>query len=125
MSTVVAQNFKDPTTLKTVDAAYITSSVKVWIDFNGTGTPSIRASLNVSSLTDLGVGQYTVNYTSALSSVISPAAGISGNGSSGSVFMTNGAATPTASSVSPRTMTDTGGLTDQTNTSVLVAGDLA
>ena len=39
---------------------------KAWVNFNGTGTVSIRASYNVSSITDNGTGDYTVNFTSAL-----------------------------------------------------------
>jgi len=37
---------------------------RAWVNFNGTGTPAIRASGNVSSITDNGVGNYTVNFTS-------------------------------------------------------------
>ena len=37
-----------------------------WVNFNGTGTVAIRASYNVSSITDNGVGDYTVNFTTAL-----------------------------------------------------------
>jgi hypothetical protein len=36
------------------------------VNFNGTGTVAIRASFNVSSITDNGVGDYTVNFTSAM-----------------------------------------------------------
>ena len=43
------------------------SPVKVWVNFNGTGTVAIRDSLNVSSITDNGTGDYTVNFTSAMS----------------------------------------------------------
>jgi hypothetical protein len=39
---------------------------KAWVNFNGTGTVTIRAALNVSSLTDNGVGDYTVNFTTAI-----------------------------------------------------------
>jgi len=39
---------------------------RVWINFNGTGTPAIRASGNVTSITDNGVGDYTVNFTTAM-----------------------------------------------------------
>jgi hypothetical protein len=39
---------------------------KAWVNFNGTGTVAIRASLNVTSITDNGVGDYTVNFTTAL-----------------------------------------------------------
>lgn len=37
-----------------------------WVNFNGTGTVAIRASGNVSSITDNGTGDYTVNFTNAL-----------------------------------------------------------
>ena len=39
---------------------------RAWVNFNGTGTIAIRASGNVSSITDNGVGNYTVNFTTAL-----------------------------------------------------------
>ena len=39
---------------------------RAWVNFNGTGTVAIRASGNVSSITDNGTGQYTVNFTNAL-----------------------------------------------------------
>ena len=37
-----------------------------WVNFNGTSTPAIRASGNVSSITDNGTGDYTVNFSNAL-----------------------------------------------------------
>ena len=39
---------------------------RAWVNFNGTGTVAIRASFNVSSITDNGTGNYTVNFTNAL-----------------------------------------------------------
>lgn len=42
-------------------------TAKAWVNFNGTGTVAIRASGNVSSITDNGTGDYTVNFTSAMS----------------------------------------------------------
>jgi hypothetical protein len=44
----------------------INGCAKAWVNFNGTGTVAIRASYNVSSITDNGTGQYTVNFTNAL-----------------------------------------------------------
>jgi hypothetical protein len=44
----------------------INGSAKAWVNFNGTGTVAIRASYNVSSITDNGAGDYTVNFTTAL-----------------------------------------------------------
>lgn len=39
---------------------------KAWVNFNGTGTVAIRDSYNVSSITDHGTGDYTVNLTSSM-----------------------------------------------------------
>ena len=39
---------------------------RAWVNFKGTGTVAIRASGNVSSITDVGAGDYTVNYTTAM-----------------------------------------------------------
>ena len=39
---------------------------RAWVNFNGTGTVAIRASGNVSSITDNGVGDYTINFTTAM-----------------------------------------------------------
>jgi hypothetical protein len=42
-------------------------SCRAWVNFNGTGTVAIRGSGNVSSITDNGTGDYTVNFTTAMS----------------------------------------------------------
>ena len=39
---------------------------RAWVNFDGTGTVSIRASGNVSSITDNGTGDYTVNFNTAM-----------------------------------------------------------
>jgi hypothetical protein len=39
---------------------------RAWVNFNGTGTVAIRASGNVSSITDDGTGKYRVNFTNAM-----------------------------------------------------------
>jgi hypothetical protein len=39
---------------------------RAWVNFNGTGTVAIRASGNVSSITDNGTGIYTINFTTAM-----------------------------------------------------------
>jgi len=36
---------------------------KAWVIFTGTGTVAIRAGYNVASVTDVGTGSYTVNFT--------------------------------------------------------------
>ena len=42
---------------------------RAWVNFNGTGTVAIRASGNVSSITDIGTGIYTVNLATAMANV--------------------------------------------------------
>lgn len=44
----------------------MTGICKSWVNFNGTGTVAIRDSFNVSSITDNGTGDYTVNFTTAM-----------------------------------------------------------
>ena len=68
---------------------------RAWVSFNGTGTVAINASGNVSSITDNGVGDYTVNYTTALaasSCVTTTTGGTNDSGQNdciGSVFSTS------------------------------------
>jgi hypothetical protein len=52
-------------TVSTSSENVIQGSAKAWVNFNGTGTVAIRASYNVSSITDNGTGDYTVNFTNA------------------------------------------------------------
>lgn len=42
-------------------------TAKAWVNFDGTGTVAIRADGNVSSITDNGTGDPTVNFTAAMS----------------------------------------------------------
>jgi trimeric autotransporter adhesin len=69
----------DPSTIKAYIAAggnfYMNSGYgsaglaygcRAWVNFNGTGTVAIRSSGNVSSITDNGTGDYTVNFSNAM-----------------------------------------------------------
>ena len=40
---------------------------RAFVNFNGTGTVAIRDDFNVSSITDLGTGDYRVNFSNSLS----------------------------------------------------------
>lgn len=57
---------------------------RAWVNFNGTGTVAINASFNVSSITDNGTGDYTVNFTTAMSDANYSSTGMSGANTSGS-----------------------------------------
>ena len=44
----------------------VNGTAKAWVNFNGQGTVAIRRAFNVSSITDLGSGNYTINFTTAM-----------------------------------------------------------
>jgi len=77
---------------------------RAWVNFNGTGTVAIRASGNVSSITDNGTGDYTVNFTTALVdanysvNVNARGSGDFTRGGGGLVYLPN--TTPTTSAIS-------------------------
>ena len=72
---------------------------RAWVNFNGTGTVAIRASGNMSSITDNGVGRYTVNLTTALSDT-NGCAVASGAGTVSNPSTSNGSYTAAFSSTS-------------------------
>lgn len=72
-------------------AQYHPGVAKAWINFNGTGTVATRASHNVSSITDNGTGDYTVNFTTAMSSANWVPAGYAGDTGSSAGFGVTGA----------------------------------
>ena len=81
MSTLAAVNLKNPSSATNnvvlatngdlqfnsgYGSAATAYGCRAWVNFNGTGTVAIRGSGNVSSITDNGVGNYRVNFTTAL-----------------------------------------------------------
>ena len=56
-----------------------------WVNFNGTGTVAVRDSNNVSSLTDNGTGDYTVNFSNDFGNTNYCATGSHGDGSSNTI----------------------------------------
>ena len=67
-----------------ISTSYVVNgSAKAWVNFNGTGTVVIRGSVNVSSLTDNGTGDYTVNVNSAFADVNFTLATAQGSASAG------------------------------------------
>lgn len=63
-------------------SAAVAYGVRAWVNFNGTGTVAIRASGNVTSITDNGTGDYTINFTNAMPdanyAVLGTVGGVSG-----------------------------------------------
>lgn len=75
---------------------------RAWVNFNGTSTVAIRASGNVTSITDNGTGDYTVNFTTAMPDNNYSVAGscIGGGGSTNQGQFIGAAATTTGTSAS-------------------------
>jgi hypothetical protein len=94
-----------PAALSTASGSAPSYSARAWVNFDGTGTPSIRASGNVSSITDIASGTYDVNFTTAMADAnyavtVSSFAGPITGGSPGTIPFANvlgynGTGTPT------------------------------
>ena len=67
-STLVLKNgvANTPPTIQDSAGTQIGTFCRAWVNFNGTGTVAIRAAFNVSSITDNGTGNYTLNFTNAM-----------------------------------------------------------
>ncbi len=85
MSTIKATTLSNLAGSKTVPTdTVVDGSAKAWVNFNGTGTVAIRRSFNVSSITDNGTGDYTVNFTAAMVDANYSPAGTGSNNSGAS-----------------------------------------
>jgi hypothetical protein len=84
---------------------------RAWVNFDGTGTVAIRASGNVSSITDGGTGTFTINFTTAMPNVNYAAVGTAVNSASFFTCITSGANNQ-LSSYDIRVTTDAGSLND-------------
>lgn len=95
-------------------------AARAWVNFNGTGTVAIRASGNVSSITDNGTGDYTVNFTTAMSDA-NYAVSVGGASVNSGAAFGIGISAPTTSAYRMIAFGYNGGaLTDQANVYVAV-----
>jgi hypothetical protein len=79
---------------------------RAWVNFNGQGTVAIRASGNVTSITDDGTGNYTVNLTTAMpdtsyATVVTPGNTV-GDGTGNGIFALGNAITTSTVNVHTR-----------------------
>lgn len=130
-STLVLKNgvANTPPTIQDSAGTQIGTFCRAWVNFNGTGTVAIRASFNVSSITDNNPGDYTVNFTNALpdanygvvcNSVLAATASSTGSAGPYGTFAA-GASTKTTSAI--RTLfgnSSTGNATDTAEANVAV-----
>jgi hypothetical protein len=108
-----------PVVFKDGGGTQIGTLCRAWVNFTGTGTVAISGSFNVSSITDNGAGDYTVNYTTALADA--------NYSISGSCYRTNAAnifcvaqTAPTASACRINTLNVSLANTDMTNVYVAI-----
>jgi hypothetical protein len=73
---------------------------KAWVSLNGTGTPSIAASYNVSSITDIETGYIQVNFTTPFSNGAYGAVATTNENSQATIAMISG----TAGSLNPNNL---------------------
>jgi len=105
-------------------------TAKAWINFNGTGTPSVTKSYNTGSITDNGTGQYHITITNALSDANFVALG-SVIGDSATSDRTNAlvasrdSKTTTRIPINTINVANAGAQADWTHISAAVLGDLA
>lgn len=76
--TTVIDDSRDASNLGTINSRTANNIAYAWVHFDGTGTVSILDSDNVSSITDNGVGLYSVNFTSAVGNATYAVNGTSG-----------------------------------------------
>lgn len=63
----VKSNSSSPPVFQNTSGTEVGTLCRAWINFDGTGTVAIRAQFNVSSITDNGTGDYTLNFATAMS----------------------------------------------------------
>ena len=114
MSTIKVDTIKNTSNVEVYTA-------KAWVNFNGTGTVAIRASGNVTSITDNGTGDYTVNFTNAMTdanySTVYTTGEVSGANYWGPIAYTN---TQSTSGVRVRNNFDTGTFYDTSTNNIAV-----
>ena len=112
----------DSASLVTISGTAPLYMCRAWVNFNGTGTVAIRASGNVSSITDNGTGDYTVNFTTAMPDANYALSGMGGNSTTALVCVSQpqGFVAPTTSAVRVQTTFVNASLTDPTTVSVAI-----
>lgn len=113
-------------TAGSLDTQYVVNgSAKAWVNLNGTGTIAARDSFNLSSLTDNGTGDISVNFSSSMSNDDYSQSGSSSSGAaSGTDTWINAYAWATGY-VSVGTNNSSQNLIDRAYVNVNVHGDLA
>jgi len=117
-------NLPQPAALTTASGSAPSYSARAWVNFNGTGTVAIRGSGNVTSITDHGTGDYTINFSTAMVDANYSVVGAAGKTSINLISLDTpaGSYTQTISEVRVTTPYVNGTLTDATQVNVAIFG---
>lgn len=108
--------------VETTSGSPLYYGARAWVNFNGTGTVAIRDSVNVSSISDNGVGTYTVNFSTAMADANYSMVATTNRTSAvnGTVFNQDSGTAPTTSAVRIITFRVAVGAVDTENNYVAV-----
>ena len=97
-------------------------AARAWVNFNGTGTVAIRASGNVSSITDILTGEYGINFTTAMPDADYATLATCGNSSSvnGAFLESPVLSAPSTSAVKCAAITHAGSIVDMEYVSIAI-----
>ena len=115
VTATVKSNSSSPPAFQNSSGTEIGTLCRAWVNFNGTSTVAIRAQFNVSSITDNGTGDYTVNFSSALADAnysFQGTASQAGTGNNGQIVSQLASTAPTSTAIRIRTQQDNVGVTD-------------
>jgi hypothetical protein len=98
---------------------------KAWVNFDGTGTIAARDSLNLSSLTDAGGGNYGITVSSAFGNSNYAATGMSQDTAFGDFISINASVAPTTTVFRFYNFNNTSSVVDTARVFVTSHGDLA
>lgn len=114
-------NSADGSGILKLQSAGKTTNALAWVNFNGTGTVAIRSSYNVSSITDNGTGDYTVNFATALSDANYALTGCCGGAFAGQYALNPRVLNTTSAQIETKYRSDAN--TDLTNVNVAIFGN--
>jgi hypothetical protein len=123
--TIIADTLTHSTAGSVTTDYVVNGTAKAWVNFNGTGTIAARDSLNLSSLTDAGGGNYGITVSSAFGNSDYAAAGMSQDTASGDFISINQSVAPTTTVFRVYNFTSTSSVADTARVFVAFYGDLA
>ena len=113
-------------TAVSVDADYLAyGSVKMWVNFDGTGTIASRDSFNLSSLADNGTGDYTATFTNAMGNANHAPQGVGQNSASTGLGLMYNPFSVTTTNTQMKYVNNDAAARDSAHNHVLTNGDLA